>query len=152
MYMDVRRSASGSTAEDLFIELFSGVFGAEKAGYLYFQYHFHDICQSSMISWAGMPMSLHRWFRLRKYRAGELVLSPRDKRAAGAELYDRREKPAALPDWQVDEAVWKQPGAEKKAEDEVSARIPGLPGRKQLSLRYVHNRSAPPGTRTAESQ
>ena len=35
--------ASGSTAEDLFIELFSDTFGAEKAGYLYSQYHFYDI-------------------------------------------------------------------------------------------------------------
>ena len=50
----------------------------------------------------NMPMSLHRLFKLRKYRAGELVLSPRDKRAAEAELYDRREKPAALLDWPVD--------------------------------------------------
>ncbi len=36
-------AASGSTAEDLFIELFSDTFGAEKAGYLYSQYHFFDI-------------------------------------------------------------------------------------------------------------
>lgn len=40
------RSASGSTAEDLFIELFSDTFGAEKAGYLYTQYHFCDIYQN----------------------------------------------------------------------------------------------------------
>lgn len=39
-------SASGSTAEDLFIELFSDTFGAEKAGYLYTQYHFCDIYQN----------------------------------------------------------------------------------------------------------
>lgn len=39
-------SASGSTAEDLFIELFSDTFGAEKAGYLYSQYHFYDIYQN----------------------------------------------------------------------------------------------------------
>lgn len=50
----------------------------------------------------NMPMSLHRLFKLRKYRAGELVLSPRDRRNAEAELYDRREKPAALLDWPVD--------------------------------------------------
>ncbi len=31
---------SGSTAEDLFIDLFSETFGAEKAGYLYTQYPF----------------------------------------------------------------------------------------------------------------
>ena len=33
--MPTYRSASGSSAEDLFIELFSDTFGAEKAGYLY---------------------------------------------------------------------------------------------------------------------
>ena len=36
-------AASGSTAEDIFIELFSDTFGAEKASYLYSQYHFYDI-------------------------------------------------------------------------------------------------------------
>lgn len=41
------RSVSGSAAEDLFIELFSDVFGAEKAGYLYSQYHFYDIYNNS---------------------------------------------------------------------------------------------------------
>ena len=40
-------SASGSSAEDLFIELFSDTFGAEKAGYLYSQYPFSDIYQNS---------------------------------------------------------------------------------------------------------
>jgi len=40
-------SASGSVAEDLFIDLFSDAFGAEKAGYLYSQYHFFDIYQNS---------------------------------------------------------------------------------------------------------
>lgn len=40
------RSASGSAAEDLFIELFCDTFGAEKAGYLYTQYHFCDIYQN----------------------------------------------------------------------------------------------------------
>lgn len=39
-------SASGSDAEDLFIELFSDTFGAEKAGFLYSQYHFYDIYQN----------------------------------------------------------------------------------------------------------
>ena len=33
--MRTYHSASGSSAEDLFIELFSDTFGAEKAGYLY---------------------------------------------------------------------------------------------------------------------
>ena len=45
--MAVQHSASGSIAEDLFIELFSDAFGAEKAGYLYSQYHFYDIYQNS---------------------------------------------------------------------------------------------------------
>ncbi len=45
--MPTYHSASGSAAEDLFIELFSDTFGAEKAGYLYSQYHFYDIYQNS---------------------------------------------------------------------------------------------------------
>lgn len=40
-------AASGSAAEDLFIDLFADTFGAEKAGYLYSQYHFYDIYQNS---------------------------------------------------------------------------------------------------------
>lgn len=40
------KSLSGSSAEDLFIELFSETFGAEKASYLYTQYHFYDIYQN----------------------------------------------------------------------------------------------------------
>ena len=45
--MAVQHSASGSIAEDLFIELFSEAFGAEKAEYLYSQYNFYDIYQNS---------------------------------------------------------------------------------------------------------
>ena len=45
--LSVYHSVSGSAAEDLFIELFSETFGAEKAGYLYSQYHFYDIYQNS---------------------------------------------------------------------------------------------------------
>lgn len=41
------RSVSGSSAEDLFIELFADTFGAEKAGYLYSQYPFYDIYQNA---------------------------------------------------------------------------------------------------------
>lgn len=41
------RSASGSVAEDLFIDLFSDAFGAEKTGHLYSQYYFYDIYQNS---------------------------------------------------------------------------------------------------------
>lgn len=40
-------SVSGSSAENLFIDLFSDAFGAEKAGYLYSQYPFFDIYQNS---------------------------------------------------------------------------------------------------------
>lgn len=40
-------AASGSAAEDLFIDLFADTFGAEKAGYLYSQYPFFDIYQNS---------------------------------------------------------------------------------------------------------
>ena len=45
--MSQYHSASGSAAEDLFIDLFADAFGAEKAGYLYSQYHFYDIYQNS---------------------------------------------------------------------------------------------------------
>ena len=45
--MPTYRSASGSVAEDLFIELFSDTFGAEKAGYFYSQYHFYDFYKMS---------------------------------------------------------------------------------------------------------
>ena len=45
--MTTYHATSGSVAEDLFIELFSDTFGAEKAGYLYSQYHFYDIYQNS---------------------------------------------------------------------------------------------------------
>ena len=48
--MPAYRSASGSSAEDLFIELFSDTFGAEKAGYLYSQYPFSDIYQNSRLA------------------------------------------------------------------------------------------------------
>ena len=41
------RSASGSAAEDLFIDLFADTFGAEKDGYLYSQYPFYDIYQNA---------------------------------------------------------------------------------------------------------
>ena len=45
--MPTYRSISGSSAENLFIELFSDTFGAEKADYLYPQYYFSDIYQNS---------------------------------------------------------------------------------------------------------
>lgn len=55
------RSASGSVAEDLFIELFSDVFGAEKAGYLYSQYHFFDIYQNSVMRILRWRTVLGEW-------------------------------------------------------------------------------------------
>lgn len=45
--MAAYHALSGSAAEDLFIDLFSETFGAEKAGYLYSQYPFFDIYQNS---------------------------------------------------------------------------------------------------------
>ena len=45
--MAAYKAASGSSAENLFIELFQDTFGPEKAGYLYSQYHFYDIYQNS---------------------------------------------------------------------------------------------------------
>ena len=45
--MTTLRTASGSSAENLFISLFEDVFGAEKTGYLYSQYPFFDIYQDS---------------------------------------------------------------------------------------------------------
>lgn len=47
MKMTNYQSVSGSSPENLFIELFSDTFGVEKAGYLYSQYHFYDIYQNS---------------------------------------------------------------------------------------------------------
>lgn len=45
--MPTYRFVSGSSAEDLFIELFSDIFGAEKTGYLYSKYPFFAIYHNS---------------------------------------------------------------------------------------------------------
>ena len=37
------KSVSGSRAEDLFIDIFTDTFGADKAGFLYSQYPFFDL-------------------------------------------------------------------------------------------------------------
>ena len=50
----------------------------------------------------NMPQSLHRLFKLKEYRAGELAVAPNNKKAAEAEMYARGEKPEALIDWPVD--------------------------------------------------
>ena len=46
--MSEYRSASGSSAEDLFIELLADTFGAEKAGYLYKEVTVVQICSQLM--------------------------------------------------------------------------------------------------------
>lgn len=58
--MSTYSSASGSIAEDLFIELFSEAFGAEKAGYLYSQYPFYDIYQNSRFADFVLETGFHR--------------------------------------------------------------------------------------------
>lgn len=50
----------------------------------------------------NMPQSLHRLFRLKDYRAGGLVLAPREQRSIEEGLYARGEKPSVLIDWPVD--------------------------------------------------
>ena len=50
----------------------------------------------------NMPQSLHRLFKLKEYRAGELAVAPNSKKSAEAELYAKGEKPEALIDWPVD--------------------------------------------------
>lgn len=58
--MSQYHSASGSAAEDRFIDLFSEAFGAEKAGYLYSQYHFYDIYQNSRYADFVLENGSHR--------------------------------------------------------------------------------------------
>ena len=48
------------------------------------------------------PYSLHRLFRLKDYRPGQLAVAPRCQKAAEDELYARGERPEALLDWPVD--------------------------------------------------
>lgn len=50
----------------------------------------------------NMPQSLHRLFKLKEYRPGELAVAPQGSRAAEADLYAKGEKPEALIDWPVD--------------------------------------------------
>ena len=58
--MPAYHSISGSAAEDLFIELFSETFGAEKTKYLYSQYHFYDIYQNSRYADFMLESGVHR--------------------------------------------------------------------------------------------
>lgn len=50
----------------------------------------------------NMPQSLHRLFKLKEYRPGQLAVAPGDRKAGEAELYVKGEKPEALIDWPVD--------------------------------------------------
>lgn len=50
----------------------------------------------------NMPQSLHRLFKLKEYRPGQLAVAPGGQKAAEAELYAKGEKPDALIDWPVD--------------------------------------------------
>ena len=50
----------------------------------------------------NMPQSLHRLFKLKEYRPGQLAVAPGARKAAEAELYAKGEKPEALIDWPVD--------------------------------------------------
>lgn len=50
----------------------------------------------------NMPQSLHRLFKLKEYKPGQLVMAPSAKKAAEADLYAKGEKPVALIDWPVD--------------------------------------------------
>lgn len=50
----------------------------------------------------NMPQSLHRLFKLKEYRPGQLAVAPGAKKTAEAALYAKGEKPEALIDWPVD--------------------------------------------------
>ena len=47
------------------------------------------------------PYSLHRLFKLKEYRPGQMVLGTKAQRAADASLYEKGEKPDALVDYPV---------------------------------------------------
>lgn len=48
------------------------------------------------------PYSIHRLFRLKDYRPGQLAVAPQGQKAAEDDLYAKGEKPEALIDWPVD--------------------------------------------------
>ena len=48
------------------------------------------------------PYSLHRLFRLKDYKPGQLAVAPQGQKAAEDDLYAKGEKPEALIDWPVD--------------------------------------------------
>lgn len=50
----------------------------------------------------NMPYSLHRLFRLKDYKPGQLAVAPQGKKAVEDDLYAKGEKSEALIDWPVD--------------------------------------------------
>jgi hypothetical protein len=71
--MPAYRAASGSAAEDLFIDLFSDTFGEEKAGHLYSQYPFYDIYQNSAHGGNRFPPYRRWYYRLLCARRHDLT-------------------------------------------------------------------------------
>lgn len=53
-------AASGSAAENLFIDIFADTFGAEKAGMLCTQYHFYDIYNNDRFADFFIENGLHK--------------------------------------------------------------------------------------------
>lgn len=49
----------------------------------------------------NMPQSLHRLFKLKEYRPGQLAVAPGSQKTAEDSLYSKGEKPEALIDWPV---------------------------------------------------
>lgn len=49
----------------------------------------------------NMPQSLHRLFKLKEYRPGEMAIGPEHLRKAESSLYEKGEKPEALIDWPI---------------------------------------------------
>ena len=50
----------------------------------------------------NMPYSMHRLFKLKEYKPGQLVTASQEKKTAENDLYSKGEKPEALIDWPVD--------------------------------------------------
>lgn len=117
------QAVSGSAAEDLFIDLFSETFGAEKAGYLYSQYPFFDIYQNSRYyegrRAAGLvvekPNSLFARGGYTDKEAERNILANPFKRFEDMQMLRHTRTLGIV---QVDESVWKKLTAGEKAEME----------------------------------
>ena len=117
------QAVSGSAAEDLFIDLFSETFGAEKAGYLYSQYPFYDIYQNSRY-YEGQraarlevekPNSLFARGGYTDKEAERNILANPFKRFEDMQMLRHTRTLGIV---QVDESVWKKLTAGEKAEME----------------------------------